>query len=53
VGESLVTIELTAAGDSTEVRVVHDGLPDQESAEDHTHGWTGTLESLERHFASR
>ena len=49
-GETLVTIELSADGDSTEVRVTHDLLPDQQSADDHTHGWTGTLESLARRF---
>ncbi len=37
-----------ANGDSTEVTVRHDLLPDQQSAEDHTHGWTGTLKSLAR-----
>jgi hypothetical protein len=49
-GESLVTIELQPKGDATEVVVVHDLLPDQQSADDHTQGWTGTLESLARHF---
>ncbi len=36
---------------ATEVRVTHDCLPDQQSADDHTHGWTGTLESLARRFS--
>ncbi|HKJ24213.1 MAG TPA: SRPBCC family protein [Myxococcota bacterium] len=50
-GESLVTIELRAAGDGTEVVVVHDGLPDEAAARDHIQGWTGTLASLVRHFS--
>ncbi len=49
-GESLVTIEFAATGSSTETTVTHESLPDQQSAEDHTRGWTGTLESLARHF---
>ena len=50
-GETLVTIELTPSEGATEVAVAHTGLPDDESAADHTRGWTGTLESLARHFA--
>ena len=50
-GETLVTIELRPSNGSTEVRVTHDLLPDQQSADDHTRGWTGTLESLARHFS--
>jgi uncharacterized protein YndB with AHSA1/START domain len=49
-GESLVTIEIRAAGEATEVIVTHDHLPDQQAADDLTRGWTGTLESLARHF---
>lgn len=33
-----------------EVTVHHDLLPDEQSAEDHTRGWTGTLESLVTYF---
>jgi uncharacterized protein YndB with AHSA1/START domain len=50
-GETVVTIELAAKGESTEVIVTHDLLPDQQSADDHTRGWTGTLGSLARYFA--
>ena len=49
--ESLVSIELRPEGDGTEVVVVQDELPDEEAAEAHTRGWTGTLESLVRHFS--
>jgi uncharacterized protein YndB with AHSA1/START domain len=49
-GETLVTIELAAREDATEAIVTHESLPDSASAEDHTRGWTGTLESLARHF---
>ncbi len=51
-GETLVTVELAAHEGATEVVVTHEGLPDQQSADDHTRGWTGTLESLARHFAA-
>jgi hypothetical protein len=30
--------------------VCHDGLPDDQSVSDHIRGWTGTLDSLVRHF---
>ena len=46
-----MTIEFASRGETTEVSVTHDLLPDQQSADDHTKGWTGTLESLARHFA--
>lgn len=49
--ESVVTIELRAAGDGTELVGVQDGLPDEASAQDHSQGWTGSLESLVRHFS--
>ena len=49
--ESVVTIELRAVGEGTELVVVQDGLPDEASAQDHTQGWTGSLESLVRHFS--
>ena len=49
-GESLVIIEFEPKSDLTEVVVVHDLLPDQQAADDHTRGWSGTLESLARHF---
>lgn len=51
-GESLVTIEIQPEGSRTEVVVVHDHLPHQQAADDHIRGWTGTLESLARHFGS-
>ena len=35
---------------SPEATVTHESLPDQQSAEDHTRGWTGTLESLANYF---
>lgn len=49
-GETLVTIEISAKDEFAEIVVTHDLLPDQKSADDHTRGWTGTLESLARHF---
>ena len=49
--ESVVTIELRPEGDGTEVVVVQDELPDEASAENHTQGWTGTLDGLVRYLS--
>ncbi|MDR3388845.1 MAG: SRPBCC domain-containing protein [Rudaea sp.] len=44
--ESVVKIELTARGAKTELRLTHDGLPDEEQAKNHHGGWSGFLETL-------
>ncbi|MEZ5226345.1 MAG: SRPBCC domain-containing protein [Acidimicrobiales bacterium] len=45
VGSSIVSIELTAHGDATEVSVVHEGLSD-EMAIQHTEGWAMFVDRL-------
>lgn len=45
VGSSLVTIELEARGDVTEVRLCHTGLTD-EMARQHEQGWSWFIERL-------
>jgi len=45
VGSSLVTIELEARGEVTDVRLRHTGLAD-EMAEQHEHGWALFIERL-------
>lgn len=47
VGSSVITIELEAAGGSTEVRVRHDGLT-PEKAEQHAAGWEMYIGHLAR-----
>ncbi len=44
--EMLVTVEFLDLGGSTEVVVTHDHFPDQNSKDEHTHGWNGCLNQL-------
>jgi uncharacterized protein YndB with AHSA1/START domain len=48
--ETLVTVEFVDFGGSTEVRLTHENLPGAESAKNHEHGWSGSLDKLERLF---
>ena len=45
---SIVTIELTAQGDETDIVLTHEGLPDEASVISHQQGWTEILEWLEK-----
>jgi hypothetical protein len=45
--ESVVTVELLEKDGGTEVRITHEGLPSDEHAGRHEHGWTGCLDKLE------
>ncbi len=47
VQDTLVTITLTEKGDSTEVKLVHEFMPNKEMIENHTQGWTVILERLD------
>jgi uncharacterized protein YndB with AHSA1/START domain len=49
--ESLVTIELTPAGDGTELLLKHERFADKEARDRHEHGWTGCIRRLARLFA--
>jgi uncharacterized protein YndB with AHSA1/START domain len=49
--ESLVTIELRAAGGGTELTLKHEQFADEQARDKHQHGWTGCLGSLERFLA--
>lgn len=44
--ESVVTLEFTPRGGRTEVRLTHEGLPDEKMAMAHTQGWTYFLDAL-------
>ena len=45
--ESLVTVELRAAGGGTELTLRHEQFADEEARDKHQHGWTGCLARLE------
>jgi uncharacterized protein YndB with AHSA1/START domain len=44
--DSIVTVEFEDLGTKTRVTLVHEGLPDQEDKDQHTHGWTSLLEKF-------
>jgi uncharacterized protein YndB with AHSA1/START domain len=45
-GETLVTVEFRAVGDSTEVVLTHEFFPNQKARDDHNQGWSGCLDRL-------
>lgn len=49
--ESLVTVELHAAGGGTELKLTHEQFADEQARDKHQHGWSGCLASLERALA--
>lgn len=44
--ESVVTVEITAADGGSNVQVTHEGLPSEEHAGRHEHGWGASLDRL-------
>ena len=46
-GESTVTVTLQPHADGTELRIVHEGLPDEDTAAKHNEGWNGCLAKLD------
>lgn len=49
--QSIVTVEFNAAGDDTEVVLLHERLTTQESRDGHRAGWAGSLDSLSEYLA--
>ena len=49
--ESLVTVTVAADGDGTLLTLHHEQFFDQKARDGHEHGWTGTLEKLERYLS--
>jgi len=49
--ESLVTIELRAAGNGTELTLKHEQFADEEARNHHEQGWNGCLARLEKALA--
>ena len=46
--ESVVTVEFSDCDGGTEVRLIHEQLPSEESRDRHSEGWTSLLEKLEK-----
>jgi uncharacterized protein YndB with AHSA1/START domain len=44
---SVVTVELFDAPEGTELRLIHEQLPSEESRDRHSEGWTSALKKLE------
>ena len=51
VGETLVTVDFTKAGDATEVTITHELFPNGEAKEAHEQGWVSCLNRLDHLFA--
>lgn len=47
---SIVTVELSDRDGGTEVRLVHEKLPSEESRDRHSEGWNSVLDKLEKFF---
>ncbi len=45
---SVVTVELSDCDGGTEVRLVHEQLPSEESRDGHSRGWNSALDKLEK-----
>ena len=49
--ESLVTIDMKPDGEGTMLTLTHEQFSDEAARDSHKHGWTGSLDKLERLFA--
>jgi uncharacterized protein YndB with AHSA1/START domain len=50
--ESLVTVKLKKAGSGTDMTLTHEQFFDEAARDRHEHGWTGTLERLDRYIST-
>lgn len=48
---SVVTVELSDRDGGTDVRLVHEKLPSEESRDSHTEGWNSVLDKLAKFFS--
>jgi uncharacterized protein YndB with AHSA1/START domain len=48
--ESLVTVTLTPDGDGTLLTLTHEQFFDEAARDRHQHGWTGTLDKLQKYI---
>ena len=47
---SVVTVELSDRDNGTELRLIHEQLPNEASRDGHTEGWNSALDKLEKFF---
>lgn len=47
---SVITVELEDASGGTELRLIHEQLPNEESRNGHNRGWNSALDKLEKFF---
>jgi uncharacterized protein YndB with AHSA1/START domain len=47
---SIVTVELSDRDGGTELRLIHEKLPNEESRDGHAQGWNSALDKLEKFF---
>jgi uncharacterized protein YndB with AHSA1/START domain/predicted enzyme related to lactoylglutathione lyase len=52
IGQTLVTVDFLEVQGGTEVRLRHEGFPAAEPRDQHTQGWTGCLDKLEKIFGA-
>ncbi len=50
--ETVVTVELSASGSGTLLRLTHEGFPDEESLDGHQEAWPAALEGLDEALSS-
>ena len=50
--ETVVTVELTPSESGTQLRLTHEGFPDEESRTGHDAAWPAALDLLERALAA-
>ncbi|NIP38767.1 MAG: SRPBCC domain-containing protein [Candidatus Dadabacteria bacterium] len=48
VGETVVTVEFLERGNSTELKLTHEGFPTEEFKNNHTEGWSWAMENFEK-----
>ena len=48
---SVVTVELSDRDNGTELRLIHEQLPNEASRDGHTGGWNSALDKLEKFFS--
>ena len=46
--DSVVTVELDDIDDGTQLRLIHERLPNEESRDGHSRGWNSALDKLEK-----
>ena len=51
--ETVVTVELTPSGSGAQLRLTHEGFPDEESRAGHEKAWPQGLENLDKALAAK